>query len=48
MYYQKLNHVTRLSTLPITLRDDAVQDIETEANYFIAVDTDSGYCQVVA
>ena len=34
--------------LPITCCDDAVQDIDTEENYFIAVDMNSGYWQVVA
>ena len=45
--YQKLNHVTRPFTFPITCCDDAVQDIDTEAKYFIAVDTESEYWQIV-
>ena len=47
MYYQKLNQVTRTFTFPITCCDDAVQDIDTEANYFIAVDMESDYWQVM-
>ena len=45
--YQKLNQVTRTFTFHITRFDDGVQDIETEANYFISVDMDSGYWQLV-
>ena len=48
MSYQKLNQVTRLFTFPIPRCDDAIQDIDTEENYFIAVDIDSGYWQVLA
>ena len=47
MSYQKLNQVTRLFAFPVPLWDDAVQDIVTEANYFISVDMESGHCQVV-
>ena len=46
--YQKLNQFTRPFAFPITRCDDAVQDIDTEENYFIAVDMNSGYWQVVA
>ena len=45
--YQKQNQVTRPFTFFISCCDDTVQDIDTEANYFIAVDMDSGYWQVV-
>ena len=47
MAYQKLNYVTRPFTFPIPRCDDTVQDIDTEAKYFIAVDMDCGYWQVV-
>ena len=47
MYCQKLNQVTHLFAFPIPRCDDTLQYIDTEANYFIAVDMDSGYCQVV-
>ena len=47
MSYQKLNQVTQPFTFLIPLCDDAVHDIDTEAKYFIAVDMDSGYFQVV-
>ena len=46
--YQKLNQVNHPFTLPINRCDDALQDIDTEAKYFIAVDMDSGYWKVVA
>ena len=46
--YQNMNHFTHPFTFPISLFDDAVQDIDTEANYFISVDMESGYWQVVA
>ena len=46
--YQKLNQVTWPSTLPIPHFDDAVQDIDIEAKYFISVDMDSGYWKLVA
>ena len=42
-----MNQVNYQFTFPIPCFDGAVQDIDTEANYFIAVDMDSGYCQVV-
>ena len=48
MSYQKLNQVTHPFTFPIPLCDDVVQDIDTEAKYFIAVDIYSGYWQVVS
>ena len=48
MSYQKLNQVTQPFTFLIPLCDDAVHDIDTEAKYFIAVDMDSGYWQVIA
>ena len=46
--YRKLNQVTCQFTFPILFCDDAVQDIYTEANHFIAVDMKSRYWQVVA
>ena len=46
--YQKLNQVTWPFTFPIPRCDDAVQDIDIEDKYFIAVDMDSGYWQVLA
>ena len=46
--YQNLNHVTRPFTFPIPRCDGSVKDIDTEANYFIAVYMDSGYWKVVA
>ena len=46
--YQKLNRVTRPFTFPIPHCDDAVQDIDTEANYLIAVEMYSGYWKVMA
>ena len=45
--YQKLNQFTRPFTFTVPRCDDAVQYINTEANYFIAVDMYSGYWQVV-
>ena len=48
MSYQKLNQITCPFAFPITFCDDAVQDIDTEAKYFIYMDMDSGYWQVVA
>ena len=47
MYYQKVNHFTGSFTFPILLCDVAVQDIDTEAKYFIYVNMYSGYWQVV-
>ena len=47
MSYQKLNQVTCPFSSPIPRCDDVVQDIDTEINYFIDVETDSGYWQVV-
>ena len=46
--YRKLNQVTRPFALPIPLCDKAVQAIDTEARYFISIDMDSRYWQVVA
>ena len=46
--YQKLKQFTHQFAFPIPLCDYAVQDIDTEAKYFIAVGMYSGYCQVVA
>ena len=48
MSYQNLNQVTCPLTFPIPHCDDTVQDIDTEAKYFIAVDMKSGYWEVVA
>ena len=48
MSYQKLNQVTRPFTFPIPRCDDAVQDIDIESKYFIAMDMDSGYWQVLS
>ena len=45
--YRKTNQVTRPFTFPIPLCDDSVQEINTEEKYFIAVDMDSGYWQVM-
>ena len=47
MSYQKLNQVTHSLTFPIPCCDDTLQYINTESNYFIDVDMDSGYWQVV-
>ena len=47
MSYQKLNQFNRPFTFPIPRCDDSVQDIDTEAKYFILVDMDNGYCKVV-
>ena len=47
MSYQKLNQVTLPFTFHITHCDDSLQDIDTETNYFIAVDMDSGYWKVL-
>ena len=46
--YHKLNQVTCPFASPIHFCDDAVQYIDTEAEYFILVDMDSGYWQVVS
>ena len=48
MSYQKLNQVTHPFAFPVPRCDDVVQEIYTGANYFIVVDMDSGYWQVVA
>ena len=47
MSYQNMNHFTHPFTFPISLFDDAVQDIDTEAKYFISVDMYSENWQVV-
>ena len=47
MSYQKLNQATRQFTLPIPLYDDTVQDIYSEARYFIDMDMNSGYWKLV-
>ena len=48
MSYQKLNQVAPPFIFPIPRFDKAVQDIDTEENYFIAVYMYSGYWKVVA
>ena len=48
MYYQKLNQVIHPFAFPIPCCDDAVQDIVTEAKYFIAVEKDIGHWKVVS
>ena len=45
--YRKPNQVTRPYNFSIPHFDKIVQDIDTEAKYFIAVDMDSGSWQVV-
>ena len=45
--YQKLNQATCPFNFPIPRCDDTIQDIGIEAKYFISVDMDSGYWQVV-
>ena len=47
MSYQKLNQVTRSFDVPKLFCDGEVQDISTEANYFIAMEMESGYWKVV-
>ena len=42
-----MNPVTCAFAFPIRRCDDTVQDIDTEAKYFIALDMDSGYCKLV-
>ena len=46
--YRKLNQVTKPYAFPIPRCNDAVDNINTEAIFFIAIDLDSGYWQVVA
>jgi hypothetical protein len=46
--YRRLNQVTRPFAFPMPRCDDAVKDIDTEAKYFIAIDLDSGYWQILA
>ena len=48
VFYCKLNQFICLFALHIPRCDDAVQDIDTEEKYFIAVDMDSRYWQVVS
>ena len=43
VFYQKLKHVTRTFDFLLHRCDDAVKEVNTEANYFIAVDMDSDY-----
>ena len=45
--YQKLKEFTRPFAFPIPSCNDAVQDIDTGAKYFISIDMDSGYWEVV-
>ena len=45
--YQNLNQVTRPFAFPIPRCDDAVQEIDTEANCIIDVDMGSGYWEIV-
>ena len=47
MSYQKLNQATRPLIFSIPCCDDEFQEIDTEAEYFIAGDMDSEYWQVV-
>ena len=47
MSYQKLNQVTQTFAFPMPLCNDTVQDMDTEEKYFIAVEMDSGYWQLV-
>ena len=47
MSYQKLNQVTRSFDVPKLFCDGEVQDISTEAKYFIAMEMESGYWKVV-
>ena len=47
MSYPKINQAILLFILPVPLCYDVVQDIDTEAKYFIAVDVYSEYWQVV-
>ena len=42
------NQVTRPFTFPTPICDDTVQDIDTYTKYFISVDMDSEYWQVVS
>jgi hypothetical protein len=46
--YRRLNQVTRPFAFPMTRCDDAIEEIDTDACFFIAVDMDSGYWQVIA
>ena len=48
MSYQKLNQFTHIFVFTISSCDNSVHDIDTEAEYFIAVGMDSRHCQVVA
>ena len=48
VFYYRLNQVTRPFTFPIPWCDDVVEDIDPDAWYFITMDMDSGYWQVVA
>ena len=44
---QKMNQVTSPFTFPIHRFDDAVQDIDRKERYFISMDMNSGYWQLV-
>lgn len=46
--YHRLNQVTRPFAFPIPRCNNAVEEIDTEARYFVAIDLNSGYWQVVA
>ena len=46
--YRKLNAITKPFQYPIPRCDDAVEEIDTQARYFISIDLDSGYWQVRA
>jgi len=46
--YCRLNQVTRPFTFPMPRCDDAVEEIDADAKFFIAVDMDSGYWQILA
>ena len=47
VYYQKLNQAACPFAFPVPHCGGAVQYIDTESKYFIALDIDSGYFQVV-
>ena len=46
--YRRLNQVTRPFAFNIPRCDDAVEEIDAEAQYFIVMDMDSGYWQIMA
>ena len=45
--YRRLNQVTRPFTFPIRRCDDAVSDVGPRARYWISVDLDSGFWQIL-